>query len=120
LSYPFAALAEEIRALGFERGVIVTEDVLMAGNLRHQFLDSTVVVPGINERDMALDAADRDLAVVWNATERDDVPESLADFANCKLRPAVRCPNIDYRDIPYDYSAGRTAKAAMIVVPGRR
>lgn len=46
-NYPFVELAREIEKAGFDRGLILTEDKFVGGNLKLQFQDSMVITPSI-------------------------------------------------------------------------
>lgn len=46
-NYPFAELSREISRMGFDTGLILTEDKFAGGNLKLQFQDSTVITPSI-------------------------------------------------------------------------
>lgn len=65
---PYAELAQEIRAAGFDRGTILTPDVELGGNLRRFFPEARFVVPGAGIVPPEIGAGGR-IAIVWNARQ---------------------------------------------------
>ncbi|MEJ2309304.1 MAG: glycosyltransferase family 39 protein [Gammaproteobacteria bacterium] len=64
LNYPFHALSHQINKIGFERGFIIAESKSIGGNMKLNFLDSTVSATGF-ERDVD---NSKKILIVW---ERD-------------------------------------------------
>ncbi|MCF7991696.1 MAG: glycosyltransferase family 39 protein [Thiohalocapsa sp.] len=78
LAEHFDAVAEQAREIGFENGLIISERLLDAGNLRLRFPGSTGWAPRVNGA--ALTCAGGDLLVVWDTEGRDALPPELRDL----------------------------------------
>jgi 4-amino-4-deoxy-L-arabinose transferase-like glycosyltransferase len=74
LNIPYAALAAELRAAGFDHGTIVAKNLLLGGNLKNQFRESRVIVP--EERTDEHPISGGKILIVWTARDR-DVPEDF-------------------------------------------
>ena len=108
---PFDALAVEIRAHGFERGVILTDHHWTAGNLRLRFPESVVLTPGykhvpFSRRSPAL--------IVWQG---ESMPVDLA-----KLLPELGLENLpaDKRHsvrLKYRYAEQATVPFTYVLLP---
>lgn len=79
----FEELSSAIRGRGFEGGIILCEDLRLAGNLRRQFPTTPVVVPTLEN--FVTDWKQPTL-VVWDATKRETPREELVRFVTA-LRP---------------------------------
>lgn len=77
---PYAELTESIQAQGFQRGVIVTSDVHLGGNLRRFFPDSRIVLAPSAEASSHLRGATRQaVLLIWpEQNDRIDMPTVLA------------------------------------------
>jgi hypothetical protein len=89
---PFAALAGDLRARGFDRGTIVADGMHVGGNLKMAFPESRVIDPAFPlalwpSPDELDDAGLGMCLLVW----RDDQPDAgagksrVTDFARCQL-----------------------------------
>ena len=67
---PYAELAQEMRAAGFERGTILTPELELGGNLRRFFPDDRIVVPaaGYQPPETARSRGGQ-VAIVWNGRQ---------------------------------------------------
>jgi len=111
---PFDALAEEIRARGFERGVILTDHHWMAGNLRLRFPESVVLTPGYKHLPFSRRAP---VLIVWQG---ESMPIDLA-----KLPPELGMDDLppDGRysiRLKYRYAAQASATFAYVLSPQKQ
>lgn len=106
LNVPYRAFADQIRAAGFTRGVIVCDGHLAAGNLRPWFLDCPILVPD-NIQIPVAHAAGLPVLLVWQDDHRSDLSRALLDFATQRFdvaptqsrpqtitAPALYAPNL--------------------------
>ncbi|MBP9900362.1 MAG: glycosyltransferase family 39 protein [Verrucomicrobia subdivision 3 bacterium] len=77
LNIPYDALAGQVRSAGFNRGVIVAEGIRLGGNLKRNFPDSTVAVPGILELPVLPDAP---VLIAWHSGANDAIPNTFVDY----------------------------------------
>jgi 4-amino-4-deoxy-L-arabinose transferase-like glycosyltransferase len=96
MSYPFSAIAKDIRSTGFERGLIISDNRFLAGNMLLQFPDSSAIIPDYHFEDLAADEDHRKALVVWRAEIFKNLPEDLAKFIYSTY-------NIEARSIPANY-----------------
>ncbi|HEY0877159.1 MAG TPA: glycosyltransferase family 39 protein, partial [Zeimonas sp.] len=100
LNEPIGALAAALRADGFVRGVIVSDERRLAARLRVQFPDSTIVLA-----DEAIPEGMRD-APVLVVTGGDDLPALLEQKG---LANAAR--DVHRIELPWLYGGGRALRA---------
>jgi 4-amino-4-deoxy-L-arabinose transferase-like glycosyltransferase len=112
LNEPTGALAAALRADGFARGVIVSEERRLAARLRVQFSDSTIVLAG-----EAMPEAARDEPRVVVASD-DRLPELLQSLGLADREAEAR-----RIELPYRYGADRPLRARyawVLLAPSRR
>ncbi len=80
---PYPALADEMRAAGFERGTVVTHfhRIQIGGNLKIQFPDSRVISSKYAFAVPPPVAEARQCLLVWDTSAGDGMPEDLRRFA---------------------------------------
>lgn len=61
LNYPFYTLSQQIKELGFDQGFIIAGDKSIAGNMKLNFLDSTVSAENFEKR---LDNSQK-ILIIW-------------------------------------------------------
>jgi hypothetical protein len=86
LHAPFEALAHQLAAAGFERGMIVAENTFIGGNLRLTFPSARVVTP---ELTTGLQGSPREAGqclVVWDGKPRQPLPDPLQRFLEKDLQ----------------------------------
>lgn len=79
---PYAGLAEQLRARGFQDGTLVTDDVELGGNLRRFFPDARFVLSGhaIAPPETRRNRAGRS-AVVWSSRNGEEaIPDGLRPY----------------------------------------
>ena len=117
LNYPFAAFATDLRALGFEEGVVVSDDRFVAGNLRLHFPDSPALIPDYRFEERIDLHRHRQLAVVWHAAQSPTVPEDLHNYLVDTLGVRVDETMITTFSHPYLFSRGETISLAVLLLP---
>jgi lipopolysaccharide core galacturonosyltransferase RgtB len=110
-SYPYEVMTEEIRAMGFRRGLIVGDRAFIAGNLRFRFPDSYAVYPGITSEGLRCRRG-RDLLVAWDAQRHAEPPGALREWLMAVL--ALDVSDADYRVLQSDVKG---AALGVLVVP---
>jgi lipopolysaccharide core galacturonosyltransferase RgtB len=118
LNVPYRALAAQLRAAGFTRGVIVADGHLVAGNLRPCFPESTVLaawnvrvpVPAQNQVPVLL---------VWRPTGKARISDSLLKYAvrEFQLDPDQLHPQTV--SAPALYAPGKLESLCFALFPSR-
>ena len=113
LNSPYSAFSAQLREVGFNKGVIVTQSRLVGGNLKMFFPDSIVLAP---EVPLFSYPTDSDWLIVWDATKRAELPEGLQKIA-ARLVPAdlaVLQPR--FIESNCNYSTDRTMRLGFLVI----
>jgi lipopolysaccharide core galacturonosyltransferase RgtB len=99
LNIPFAALAEKLKRSGFQRGSIVADRFIVGGNLKMQFPESRIIIPG---REGNATKPQGPTMIVWRLGNDEDDANFVEEAAQLcgvepkQLRPQmvqVRCDN---------------------------
>lgn len=77
LNVRYDAFAEHLRGQGFEGGVILSDDRLIAGNLRKLFPESIALVPTL---DCFVRPTNSTVLIAWNATTTPSAAVGLTNF----------------------------------------
>ncbi|MGQ0614103.1 MAG: glycosyltransferase family 39 protein [Planctomycetaceae bacterium] len=114
---PIHAMAEPIRALGFESGVILADDVFLAGLLKLTFPKAAAHAPGMGYDDLP-DLDGRPLLVAWFTADGPDAPAPLVAL----LRDAGRSwPSAPALRIQRNYLySDQTLEIAVLLLPATR
>ena len=118
LHVPFEALAQQLEAAGFERGMIVAENTFIGGNLRLTFPHARVLTP---ELTVGLQVAARQTGqclVVWDGNDRQPLPEPLQQFLEKELQ--ARAPSGDvpgYAEAWLRHSHQRVFRLGFLLLP---
>lgn len=107
----FDAVAQEAEAIGFERGLIISERLSDAGNLRLRFPDSAAWAPRVNGT--ALACTGGDLLVVWETKGRGGLPTQLRKL----LVEALHVPAAEIEASLPDAARRASAGAGSTVEP---
>lgn len=117
LNYPFEAFASDLRTLGFDKGIVISDDRFVAGNFHLQFPESPALVPGYHfEKHLETDSFQQ-LAVVWHAAQSPTVPEELRDYLAEAFDVQPHEEMIHTLTHPYLFSRGETLSLAVLLVP---
>lgn len=109
LNIPYAALAGELRAGGFESGSIVANGFLLGGNLKKQFRASRVIVPELDEHT----PPERPMLIVWSA-RTEDLPRQFLDYAAAMTGVGSLRPT--YLEIPCRNGRRKSEKFGYILL----
>ena len=115
---PFAALAADIRALGFARGTILAESHYIAGNLKLHLPDVTVAEPEYGLWPLAEGGRTAPVLLVWSG-KRDRPPQALRELYErlCGARGLdPEATPTRFRE-PYRHAPGERYELAVVTVP---
>jgi len=99
LTAPYGVLSDQIKALGFENGVILAPNSLVAGNLKLQFPKSKLFSaelssPGIPK--------DKPVLLAWEGTPPSGIPISLKEKIEA-IRPGNPLPDPHFLTAPHKF-----------------
>ena len=117
LNPDYAALAAQIKARGFERGIVIASDRKIGGNLRLTFRDS--VITGVNYPPVAM-PANVPCVVVWTADRDGSIaPSALVTNAVWKLRGVNLAESgiAEVVEIPREHTAEKPVTFAFKLLP---
>ncbi len=117
LSYPFTALAKEIRRSGFTGGLIISNKRFLAGNMGFQFPGSDAIIPGYNFEQLPYSSNHTMAAVIWKADIFPRIPPQLATLLKNSYNIDPAEYSINYYEQPYKYSDSDTVKLALLQFP---
>lgn len=113
LNYPFGAIKTSLEEIGWQSGLILSDNRFLAGNLRVLFPDSTAIVPDYHFEQNA--PSEGPALVVWRADHSRIIPNDLEEFIentygiNPELYPQ------QYIEHPYSYGT-KTVKMGWILL----
>lgn len=114
LNFPFSAFSSQLRSAGFERGDILAEDPLTAGNLKLHFPESAVAASGLPRPRLS---AAGPLLLAWNATRHPLPPADLLSLAAEAGAPFSADAPFRYLEAPYKYGeGGKSMRLGFILV----
>lgn len=122
-NYPFDAMAEDIRASGFQKGVIVGNRAFTAGNLHSRFPGSVSFTPDMSALDVSALSEERPLLIVWDTEKSIFLPAELKEFVKERFRVGeedLSLRRTRYVLAPYKYSRGRYASLGTILLQNGR
>ena len=117
MNYPFSQMAEDIRATGFDSGLIISNNRFIAGNMHFQFPTSPALIPEYHFEDLPATQGFQDGIVIWIANKSPAIPEKLSTFLMQKYQITTSDQQIHYFEYTYKY--GRTEKItfAVLLIP---
>ena len=118
-NYPFEAIAEEVRKHGFDKGVIVAETGVLAGNMRLQFPDSLVAAPRRMPVDVRDEVLGKPVVAIWDASRVEQMPDQIRRFLDGTIHVEPGGELVIYREYPYKYSAARVARIGLVFLGGK-
>jgi len=117
LSYPFTALADEIRKTGFSGGLIISDNRFLAGNMHFQFPNSRALIPDYNLENLPYSLTFTRAAVIWKADTTPNIPPQLNTFLKKKYDINPADYPVNYYKRPYKYNRSDTVKLAVLLFP---
>ncbi len=117
LNFPFSAMAEDIGRSGFNRGLIISNNRFIAGNMHHQFPDTMALIPGYGFEKMVKDRAYTKAAVMWDMYYGPAVPKELADYLSDTFHIRVSDYPVTYYKHRYKYARTTTVTLGVMQFP---
>ncbi len=114
LSYPITAFAGEIRETGFSRGLIISGNRFLAGNMHFQFPNSKAIIPGYNFEQLPDSPAFTEVVVIWGADLFPDMPPKVVNFLKNRYDINSKDYPINYFEQPYKYNSSDTVKLGVL------
>jgi hypothetical protein len=114
LSYPFTALAGEMRDTGFSGGLIISNNRFLAGNMHFQFPNSRALIPDYNFEQLPYPPAFTRAAVIWKADAVPKIPVQLATFLKNSYNIDWADYPVNYYEHPYKYNSSDTVKLGVL------
>jgi hypothetical protein len=119
LNYPFTQLAEDLREKGgFVKGLIISNNRFLAGNMHFQFPGSRAIIPGYNFENLIDTSNFSQAAVIWKADGTTPyIPMQLVNY----LQREFAINSIDYPAVYYEaqykYSTIDKVKLGVLLFP---
>jgi 4-amino-4-deoxy-L-arabinose transferase-like glycosyltransferase len=117
VNYPFTAMAEDMRRLGFANGLIISDDRFVAGNLHLQFPGSTALIPEYRFETLVEPGRFSHAAIVWKAAESVGLPTGLATFVEKTYNIRAGDYPISYLEHPYLFARTESVTLALLLIP---
>jgi 4-amino-4-deoxy-L-arabinose transferase-like glycosyltransferase len=87
LNYPFDELSHQIKADGFDKGVIISNNRFVVGNLLFKFPGSVALIPGYKLEKKADLKQYEQIIAVWQTDRSDKIPSHLKKYMD-RICPA--------------------------------
>ncbi len=117
LNYPFTSVAGDMRHLGFTRGLIISDDRFVAGNLQMQFPTSTALIANYRFEMLVDPTQYPQAAVVWQAAQSVTIPEDLQTFLENTYKIRISDYPVHYLERPYLFARTETITLAVLFFP---
>lgn len=117
MNYPFAAMVKDIKETGFQRGLIVSNNRFLAGNIQFKLPDCTAIIPDYRFETHLKEKNPDSILVVWKAERSKILPEELAGFLQATYSVDGRQYPVRYFENRYKYGRAETVTLAAIIVP---
>ncbi|PHR25895.1 MAG: hypothetical protein COA36_13580 [Desulfotalea sp.] len=117
MNYPFIPMAEDIRATGFDSGLIISDNRFLAGNMHFQFPSSPALIPEFHFEDLPATQGFNNALVIWMADRSADVPEKLSSFLSDKYGINAEEYKVEYFEHLYKFARTEKVRLAVIFVP---
>lgn len=114
LNVRYDRLVDQIRAEGFDGGLIISDDRRLAGNLLREMSGSVAVVPNLDFFCVPRDAA---AVIVWDASKGADLPERLRRFAAAWVLDWPCHQPSGIAEAPGDRGDPRVTRLGFLLVP---
>jgi len=117
LNYPFTALADDLRQIGFSNGLIISNNRFLAGNMHIQFPDSTALIPGYRFESRTTPHNLSAAVVLWEADLFPAMPPELESFLMKTYNIAPTAYPVNYFEHRNKYGRTETVKFAVMQFP---
>lgn len=113
LNYPMASFAEDIRELGFDKGLIISDNRFLAGNMVLAFPESCAIIPGYRFAEKCRKQSQAKALIIWR-TERGKKPSpGLVEFVSKTYGVDLRGMRHHYID--HLYTSSKKQKVTMAI-----
>lgn len=117
MNYPFNDMAADMQNTGFTKGLIISDNRFLAGNMHFKFPGSTAIIPAYRFEKLPAATGQGSAAVVWKADQRQGIPEKLRLFLlNTYNIDSTKFP-VHYFTHRYKYGRFETVTMAMMLCP---
>ncbi len=117
MNYPFTAITDDLRQTGFSKGLIISDNRFLAGNMRLQFPGSVALIPGYKFETQTNAKGFASAAVLWEADKSPAMPAELATFLAQTYNIIPSDYPIKYVQHLYKYGRTETVKFAIMQFP---
>jgi hypothetical protein len=116
LHVPFAQLAQELRAMGFTQGTIVTDSVFLGGNLPLAFTASRVLTLALPVGGQLQPHHTEQCLIAWESRDRDPLPKHVRRCAEKTLLIWFReAPAPRYLEVPLGPAGRQTFQLGVLL-----
>ena len=117
MNYPFSPMAEDIRSTGFDKGLIISDNRFLAGNMHFQFPTSAALVPEYNFENLPATQGLKKGLVIWKAEKSTRIPEELSQFLSQKYGINAAEHPVRYFEHTYKFGRDEKVKLAVMTIP---
>lgn len=117
LNFPFNVMAEDIRKAGFSRGLIISDNRFIAGNMHIQFPDTIALIPGYNFESLTKNSNYTTAAVMWDIFASPYIPPKLADFIEKTYNIKISDYPVSYYEHLYKHARTTSVVLAVMQIP---
>ncbi len=117
LNFPFRIMAEDIRNSGFSRGLIISDNRFIAGNMHIQLPDTIALIPGYNFESLTKDSGYTTAAIMWDIFASPYIPPKLADFVEKSYNIKVSDYPVKYYEHLYKHAKTTKVVLAVMQIP---
>lgn len=117
MNYPFEAIADDMRRLGFNNGPIISDDRFLAGNLHFRFPESTALIPRYHFEKLVDHTGYSHIAILWKAPEETGMPLRLRMFLKKTYKIRASTYPVHYLKHNYLYARDETVTLGFVLLP---
>ena len=114
LNFPFGVMAEDVRKAGFSRGLIISDNRFIAGNMHIQLPDTIALIPGYNFESLTNNSGYTTAAVMWDIFASPYIPPKLAEFVEKTYH--IKVPDYPVKYYEHLYKHARTTSVVLAVM----
>jgi len=117
LNYPISEISTQIREIGFSKGLIISDNRFLAGNMAAEFAGSSAIIPNYRFEEIPSMQAHKSGLIVWNTEHTKHIPKELADFVQTNYHVDVTKISPHYIEHLYKFARTETVSMAAIYIP---